>query len=200
MWIHELLIDVMVHYCKHSDIVSEYTKAFRDAVLLRHVNLFHQTRFEEERAALQINTSEVDNMTSDLFTRPDGLDRDDDDTGFDGDFKDTPVTKRKRQQFETGSKNSRAYATPLPAVELLPTLHSYTSQGAESIIIVEDAGSSASSAGDTEKDAIQIFLFILFFWSLVACPLYTHTRMYYGCTQAVRAVVFFFAAFSVCYA
>ena len=38
MWIHELLIDVMVHYSKHSDIVSEYMKAFRDAVLLRHVN------------------------------------------------------------------------------------------------------------------------------------------------------------------
>ena len=54
-------------------------KAFRDAVLLRHVNLFHQTRFEEERAALQINTSDIDNMTSDLLTRPDGLGRDADD-------------------------------------------------------------------------------------------------------------------------
>jgi len=102
----------MVHYSKHSDIVSEYMKAFRDAVLLRHINLFHQVRFSEERAALQINTPDIDNMTSDLFARPDGLGRDDDDTGFDGGFKDTPVTKRKRQQFDTGCKNSRAYATP----------------------------------------------------------------------------------------
>ena len=87
-------------------------KAFRDAVLLRHVNLFHQTRFDKERDALQINVSDIDTMTSDLFTGPDGLGRDADDTGFDGDFKDTPVTKRKRQQFDTGPKNSRAYATP----------------------------------------------------------------------------------------
>jgi len=112
MWIHELLIDVMVHYSKHSDIVSEYMKVFRDAVLLRHVNLFHQTRFEQERDALQINTSDIDTMTSALFTRPDGLGRDADDTGFNGDFTDTPATKRKRQQFDTGSKNSRAYAAP----------------------------------------------------------------------------------------
>ena len=92
IWIHELLIDVMVHYSKHYDIVSKYMKAFRDAVLLRHVNLLHQTRFEEERAALQINTSDIDNMTCDLITRPDRLGRDADDTGFDGDFKNAPVT------------------------------------------------------------------------------------------------------------
>ena len=41
MWTHEALIDVMVHYSKHSDVVSEYMKAFRHAVLLRHMNLFH---------------------------------------------------------------------------------------------------------------------------------------------------------------
>ena len=111
MWIHELLIDVMVHYSKHSDIVSEYMKVFRDAVLLRHVNLFHQTRFEQERDALQINTSDIDTMTSALFTRPDGLGRDADDTGFNGDFTDTPATKRKRQQFNTVTKNSRSHAT-----------------------------------------------------------------------------------------
>jgi hypothetical protein len=114
MWIHELLIDVMVHYSKHSDIVSEYMKAFRDAVLLRHVNLYHQIRFEKERDALQIKTSGIETMTSDLFTRPDGLGRDADDTGFDGDFTDTPATKRKRQQFDTGPKSSRPYATPSP--------------------------------------------------------------------------------------
>jgi hypothetical protein len=114
MWIHELLIDVMVHYSKHSDIVSEYMKAFRDAVLLRHVNLYHQIRFEKERDALQIKTSDIETMTSDLFTRPDGLGRDADDTGFDGDFTDTPATKRKRQQFDTGPKNSRPYDTSSP--------------------------------------------------------------------------------------
>ena len=106
----------MVHYSKHSDIVSEYMKAFRDAVLLRHVNLYHQVRFEKERDALQISikTSDIDTMTSDLFTRPDGLGRDADDTGFDGEFTDTPATKRKRQQFDTGLKNSRPYTTPSP--------------------------------------------------------------------------------------
>ena len=112
MWIHELLIDAMVHYSKHSDIISVYMKAFRDAVLLRHVNLFHQVRFEKERDALQINSSDIDTMTSDLFSRPDGLGRDADDTGFNGGFTDTPATKRKRQQFDTGLKNSRSHTAP----------------------------------------------------------------------------------------
>ena len=84
----------------------------------------------------------------------------------------------------------------------------YTSQGAGSIIIVEDAASSASSAGDTAKAATQIFLFILFFWSLVAwlyplllCLLYTHTRMCcYGCTPIVRAMVISLAVCCLCYA
>jgi hypothetical protein len=73
--------------------------------------LFHHIRVEQERDALQINTSDIDTMISALFTRPDGLGRDADDTGFNGDFTDTPATKRKRQQFDTTTKNSRAHAT-----------------------------------------------------------------------------------------
>ena len=64
MWIHEVLIDVMVHYSKHSDVVSEYMKTFRRAVLLRHNNLFHQVRFDKERDSLQVKQTDIDDMAS----------------------------------------------------------------------------------------------------------------------------------------
>jgi len=107
MWIHELLIDVMVHYSKHADVVAEYMKVFRRAVLLRHVNLFHQERFRQERDALQINASDIDDMTSNLFARPHGLAHDAEDTGFNGDLNDTPSINNKRQKFATQKKNYR---------------------------------------------------------------------------------------------
>jgi hypothetical protein len=112
MWIHELLIDVMVHFSKHPDVVAEYMKVFRRAVLLRHVNLFHQERFSQERDALQVNASDIDEMTSSLFARPDGLARDAEDTGFNGDLNDTPSINNKRKKFDTQKKNSRSGAPP----------------------------------------------------------------------------------------
>jgi hypothetical protein len=108
MWIHELLIDVMVHFSKHGDVVAEYMKVFRRAVLLRHVNLFHQERFRQERDALQVNASDIDEMTSNLFARPHGLAHDTEDTGFNGDLNDTPSINNKRQRFATQKKNSRS--------------------------------------------------------------------------------------------
>ena len=105
MWIHEVLVDIKVHYSKHSDVVSEYMKAFRHAVLLRRINLFRPPSTVHQRTRL-----DIDNMTSELFARPNGLGRDVDDTGATGDFKDTPITKRKRNDFEANRKNSRSFA------------------------------------------------------------------------------------------
>jgi len=84
----------------------------------------------------------------------------------------------------------------------------YTSQGAGSIIIVEDAGSSASSSGDTAKDASQIILFVLFFgllvlwlYPLLLQPIYANTRMFgYLCTPIVRTIMIFLAGFSLYFA
>ena len=95
MWIHDVLIDIMVQYFKSTEVVEEHLKVFRRAILLRHVNLYHQERFESERDRAQLKQSDQDDMTSALFRRADGRDHDVDDEGAHSNIKSTPNTKMR---------------------------------------------------------------------------------------------------------
>ena len=112
MWIHELLVDVLVTYQKSPDVVSEYMLAFRRAVLLRHINLFHQARFTQERDNMKIKQGDYNSMTHALFQCADGTVHDDDDTGAMADAHDTPAFKKRKVDFQTQSKHRKDNSTP----------------------------------------------------------------------------------------
>ena len=95
MWIHDVLIDIMVQYFKSTEVVEEHLKVFRRTILLRHVNLYHQERFESERDRAQLKQSDQDDMTSALFRRADGRDHDVDDEGAHANIKSAPNTKMR---------------------------------------------------------------------------------------------------------
>ena len=112
MWIHKLLVDVLVAFQKSPDVVSEYMLAFRRAVLLRHINLFHQARFAQERDNLKIKKGDYNSMTHALFQRADGMAHDECDTGAMADALDTPAFKKRKVEFQTQSKRRMDNSNP----------------------------------------------------------------------------------------